>query len=565
MRIPTGLRFFIGGTAAVMLVGALAAPAFALTLPVSEDVASKAGSVTAALGKAATLAVSKGRQAFLRFGVAQLASFAPPTDVQSARLVIFIASVKTAGELDVQFVHDDWSESPGATVPAPGLGDDNPTTIPATGIIAKRFIVVDVTSKAKAWLAGTIPDFGFAITSKDGIADVSLGAKEGFTKGYPAALEIEVNGGGGDGIWSLNGANAYYNGGNVGLGTTTPANPLTLLAFGHGFEQTSGTVRLGTFVSGSGGWLGTISNDNLYFFVNDGGPSMTVDTNGNVGIGQTAPDVKLNVEGDARLGGRLNVNSDGYSDVTMTLRQRTFGDDFVVRAQDASGADMLTLSHAVGGNNLSMYGDAVKSSGGTSWGTLSDGRLKRDVRRFEPGLREVLKLRPVRFHYRDGIEPGLNSTQEQVGFIAQDVREVIPDAVTVREDGYLVLKADPIHWATINAIRELDAKLEARANALPGTNDACSESGTALDRFAGNVTTDANGDATVTVQGSPTLQQEDVRYQLTVLGQFAQAIVSRELAGGRFGIKTDKPYVKVSWQITGAPQDAGRQGGHEPS
>ncbi len=41
------------------------------------------------------------------------------------------------------------------------------------------------------------------------------------------------------------------------------------------------------------------------------------------------------------------------------------------------------------------------------------------------------------------------------------------------------------------------------------------------------------------------------RYQLTVVGQFAQAIVSSELSDNRFTIKTDRPNVKVSWQVTG--------------
>jgi hypothetical protein len=40
------------------------------------------------------------------------------------------------------------------------------------------------------------------------------------------------------------------------------------------------------------------------------------------------------------------------------------------------------------------------------------------------------------------------------------VREVIPDAVTEGKDGYLSFKADPIHWAAINAVQELNAKLE---------------------------------------------------------------------------------------------------------
>jgi hypothetical protein len=48
----------------------------------------------------------------------------------------------------------------------------------------------------------------------------------------------------------------------------------------------------------------------------------------------------------------------------------------------------------------------------------------------------------------------------------------------------------------------------------------------------------------------------DFRYQLTVIGQFAQAIVSSEIANSRFSIKTDKPNVKVSWQVTGIRQEA---------
>jgi len=48
----------------------------------------------------------------------------------------------------------------------------------------------------------------------------------------------------------------------------------------------------------------------------------------------------------------------------------------------------------------------------------------------------------------------------------------------------------------------------------------------------------------------------DFRYQLTVIGQFAQAIVAREIGNGRFTIKTNRPRVKVSWQVTGIHHDA---------
>jgi hypothetical protein len=48
----------------------------------------------------------------------------------------------------------------------------------------------------------------------------------------------------------------------------------------------------------------------------------------------------------------------------------------------------------------------------------------------------------------------------------------------------------------------------------------------------------------------------DFRYQLTVMGQFAQAIVASKMADHHFTIKTDKPSVEVSWQVTGIRHDA---------
>ncbi len=74
--------------------------------------------------------------------------------------------------------------------------------------------------------------------------------------------------------------------------------------------------------------------------------------------------------------------------------------------------------------------------------------------------------------------------------------------------------------------------------------------------YDGTVTTDATGTATVTLPAYFAALNRDYRYQLTVVGQFAQAIVSREIiADNTFAIRTDKPGVKVSWQVTGIRQD----------
>jgi hypothetical protein len=97
--------------------------------------------------------------------------------------------------------------------------------------------------------------------------------------------------------------------GNVGIGTTTPSRKLTVLGSPYGIEHTDGNVRLGTYLDGSAGYLGTISNHKLSFFVNDGFASMAIDTTGNVGIGTIGPSAKLDVVGDVK-GTRLILRAD---------------------------------------------------------------------------------------------------------------------------------------------------------------------------------------------------------------------------------------------------------------
>jgi hypothetical protein len=73
--------------------------------------------------------------------------------------------------------------------------------------------------------------------------------------------------------------------------------------------------------------------------------------------------------------------------------------------------------------------------------------------------------------------------------------------------------------------------------------------------YDGTVTTDATGEAVVVLPDYFEAVNRDFRYQLTVVGQFAQAIVSSEVQQNRFSIKTDKPGVKVCWQVTGIRKD----------
>jgi hypothetical protein len=86
-------------------------------------------------------------------------------------------------------------------------------------------------------------------------------------------------------------------------------------------------------------------------------------------------------------------------------------------------------------------------------------------------------------------------------------------------------------------------------------NHAAIESNEALNLYSGNITTDANGEATVTLPAYVQQINKDFRYTLTCMGQLANAVVLKKLENNRFVIKTDKPNVEVSWLLTAQRND----------
>jgi len=74
--------------------------------------------------------------------------------------------------------------------------------------------------------------------------------------------------------------------------------------------------------------------------------------------------------------------------------------------------------------------------------------------------------------------------------------------------------------------------------------------------YDGNVTTDGSGRATVTLPDWFEALNRDFRYQLTAIGQPAQVWVESKIVNNAFSIRSDKPNVEVSWQVTGIRQDA---------
>ncbi|NLO01640.1 MAG: PQQ-binding-like beta-propeller repeat protein [Bacteroidales bacterium] len=107
---------------------------------------------------------------------------------------------------------------------------------------------------------------------------------------------------------------------------------------------------------------------------------------------------------------------------------------------------------------LHVVGNAYKTEGGTAWATSSDLRLKTLLGNYDKGLREIVALQPVRFIYNEGNPRKLSTDIEQVGFVAQEVQKVFPEAVSEADDGFLDFNIHAINVALINAVKELKAE-----------------------------------------------------------------------------------------------------------
>src|SRR5690606_16054184 len=91
-----------------------------------------------------------------------------------------------------------------------------------------------------------------------------------------------------------------------------------------------------------------------------------------------------------------------------------------------------------------ISGNARNSNASGNWAASSDMRLKNVNGPYEKGLKEILQLKTVRYHYKPENPDGADPAIEHVGYIAQDVLPVFPEAVPTRPDGYYSLDENPI-------------------------------------------------------------------------------------------------------------------------
>ena len=167
----------------------------------------------------------------------------------------------------------------------------------------------------------------------------------------------------------------------------------------------------------------------LYFNFNTGNDVYLNPNEGKVSIGGGSPTGKLQVEADA-----------GY---TMTLESGT------ARWQIEANAN-----HNVYFFNHGLLRAHIDWNAGGTWVATSDERLKEDISPLFDAMEKVRKIRVRRYNYIQDV----HKTQD-IGVIAQEVREVIPEAV-FEEEGRLGVNYDQLTVVALRGIQEQQQRLE---------------------------------------------------------------------------------------------------------
>ena len=299
------------------------------------------------------------------------------------------------------------------------------------------------------------------------------------------------------------------NSGNVGIGTTAPTNKLHIQgsqATVYSSTDSGGQASAGTTINNTNTSGNTNNFSQLLFTVGTNNNSvsrivairsgsdasdlafvgksaagvaeyMRIKSGGNVGIGINNPSALLEVRKGSISGqiakfSAINphvvIESSTAGNAVLHLKPNatssksgqfkvTAGNGYNFRwSNDASGtaetAYMDLDTSTTGGGDLTVKGDVI------AYGSPSDKKYKENIKPIESALDKAMQLQGVTFDWKDS--ESILEIKEDIGFIAQDVQEVLPELVRDNGKGNLSLRYQGITPILLEAIKELKAEIE---------------------------------------------------------------------------------------------------------
>ena len=260
--------------------------------------------------------------------------------------------------------------------------------------------------------------------------------------------------------------------GLTGATGTTGATGDTGLTGSQGIQGLTGATgsQGATGSTGAAGPVGCGSND--YVVKSNGSSavcSQIYDNGTNVGIGTSSPAQKLHVTGSTQIDGAIFLPTGYVSVGGNTLGLAATGSSPLFLATNGverlhiTTAGNIGLSNPTPGGQFELSLDQGRKPSTNTWTIVSDERLKTVEGAFTKGIKEIMQLQPIIYHYknvgeRKFKEEVLNTLN--VGFTAQNVQKVFPEAVGIDADGYLNFNMHSILVAYVNAFKEQQQMIE---------------------------------------------------------------------------------------------------------
>ena len=131
-------------------------------------------------------------------------------------------------------------------------------------------------------------------------------------------------------------------------------------------------------------------------------------------------------------------------------------------------------------NTFSVQASAgsYQSNNSSTWSTTSDIRIKKNIVENATGLDAIEKIQVRNFEYKTQDEIitdnpeleevidsiGQKPTGQQLGVIAQEIEEILPDVVETQTTGIKTVNPDNLTWDLVNAVKELSAEVKKLKN-----------------------------------------------------------------------------------------------------